>query len=64
LRYEGLKHRPEYRYLVSEVGVPKDKLGRMLTAFPQRFGLSVEPFVWFLWGFIAKSRLNLQQIDF
>ena len=44
--------------------MPKDKLGRMLTAFPQRFGRSVEPFVWFLWAFIAKNRLNLQQIDF
>ena len=42
MRYEGLKHRPEYRYLVSEVGVPKDKLGRMLTAFPQLFGLSLD----------------------
>ena len=54
MRYEGLKHRPEDRYLVSEVVVPTDKLGRKLTAFPQLFGLSLEPFVFFLWAFVAK----------
>ncbi|KAJ1474861.1 hypothetical protein T484DRAFT_1830687 [Baffinella frigidus] len=30
------------RYLISDVGVPKDKLSRMFTAFPQLFGLSLD----------------------
>jgi len=38
----GLNHKLENRYLVSEVGVPKDRLSRMLTAFPQLFGLSLD----------------------